>query len=74
MVFKVKKTSNGKKKFDSPMPVAAKGLVQNHMICKQTIGTGMAPTIFWSARAEGAVFCGTKHRCLDPDGPPACRD
>ena len=51
-----KKTSNGKKKFDSPMPVAAKGLVQNHMICKLTIGTGMAPTIFWSARAEGAVF------------------
>jgi hypothetical protein len=42
--------------FDSPMPVAAKGLVKNHMICKQTIGTGMAPMIFWSARAEGAVF------------------
>jgi len=40
--------------FDSPMPAAAKGLVHNHMICNHTIGTGMAPTIFWSADAEGA--------------------
>jgi hypothetical protein len=57
--------------FDSPMPAAAKGLVQNHMICKYTIGTGMAPTIFWSARAEGAVFLCLKTEstnCLEPDG------
>jgi hypothetical protein len=36
------------------MPAAAKGLVHNHMICNYTIGTGMAPMIFWSANAEGA--------------------
>jgi len=38
------------------MPAATKGLVQNHMVCKKTNGTGMAPMIFWSAKAEGAVF------------------
>ena len=54
--------------FDSPMPVSTKWLVHNHMICNHTIGTGMAPTIFWSARAEGAVFWSIKHNCLDPDG------
>jgi hypothetical protein len=54
--------------FDSPMPAATKGLVHNHMICKYSIGSGMAPMIFWSARAEGAVFLSIKHNCLDPDG------
>jgi hypothetical protein len=29
----------------------------------------MVPTIFWSARAEGAVFLSIEHNCLDPDGP-----
>ena len=29
----------------------------------------MALTIFWSAEAEGAVFWGKKHNCLEPDGP-----
>ncbi len=38
------------------MPISTKGLVHNHMICKQSIGTGMAPMIFWSAKAERAVF------------------
>jgi hypothetical protein len=46
--------------FDSPMPAAAKGLVHNHMVCKQTIGTGMVPTIFWSASAEGACVLNYK--------------
>ena len=41
------------------MPAATKGLVQNHMVCKHTIGTGMAPMIFWSATAEGAMFTKT---------------
>ena len=51
------------------MPIATKVLVNNHMICKYSIGIGMAPTIFWSAEAEGAVFWGKKHNCLEPDGP-----
>jgi len=39
------------------MPVATKGVVHNHRVCNHTIGAGgMAPMIFWSATAEGAVF------------------
>jgi hypothetical protein len=38
------------------MPITIKGLVNNHMVCKHTIGIGMVPTIFWSAEAEGALF------------------
>jgi hypothetical protein len=50
------------------MPAAMKGLVNNHMICEQTIGTGMAPTIFWTADAEGVCVSINKHNSLEPDG------
>lgn len=38
------------------VPSAIKELVQNRMICKNTIGTGMAQMIFGSIRVERAVF------------------
>jgi hypothetical protein len=59
-----RKTSNGKKKFYSPMPVAARGLVQNHMICKHTIGTGMSKIRFWKSTDDFLVRQGEKGSVL----------
>jgi hypothetical protein len=37
------------------MPAAAKGLVQSHMICKQTIGTGMSKIRLWRSTDDFLV-------------------
>jgi hypothetical protein len=46
--------------FDSPMSAATKGLADNQMICKNTIGTGMAPMIFWSTNSQRAYVLNYK--------------